>query len=158
MPIEQFDEWIDNIVSEYEEQAQSCSKFSNVFSGYYSPEYLAGCKFVVTDTIPKPDIPELRQIGLGDFLDMDCGAITYKHMYFMKPQHQENLEIHIHELMHTVQWNQLGGVGFLERYIQEINEYGYDDAPLENMAYALGRSFKSGAAATDVVKLVRQKI
>ncbi|WP_274058876.1 hypothetical protein [Vibrio parahaemolyticus] len=158
MPIEQFDEWIDNIVSEYEEQAQSCSKFSNVFSGYYSPEYLAGCKFVVTDTIPKPDIPELRQIGLGDFLDMDCGAITYKHMYFMKPQHQENLEIHIHELMHTVQWNQLGGVGFLERYIQEINEYGYDDAPLENMAYALGRSFKSGVAATDVVKLVRQKI
>ncbi|WP_077662992.1 hypothetical protein [Salinivibrio proteolyticus] len=76
----------------------------------------------------------------------------------MKPQHQEKLEIHIHELMHTVQWCQLGGVGFLEKYVQEINEYGYDDAPLENMAYELGRSFKSGAAATDVVELVRQKI
>lgn len=147
--------WIDKIVSDYEEQAQSCRKFSDVFSGYYSPEHLAKCKFVVVDTIPKPDIPELRQIGLVDFLDMDCGAITYKHIYFMKPQHQEDLEIHIHELMHTVQWEQLGGEGFLRRYVQEIDEFGYDDAPLENMAYDLGRSFKSGAVAKDVVKFVR---
>lgn len=158
MPIEKFDVWIDEIVSDNEEQAKSCRKFSDVFSGYYSPEYLSKCKFVVVDNIPKPDIPELRQIGLGGFLDMDCGAITYKHMYFMKPQHQDDLEIHIHELMHTVQWEQLGGKGFLKRYVQEINEFGYDDAPLENMAYDLGRSFKSGAVAQDVVKLVCEKI
>ncbi|OOF10254.1 MULTISPECIES: hypothetical protein [unclassified Salinivibrio] len=158
MPIKQFDKWIDSIVSKYEIEAQCCSKFSGVFSGYYSPEYLAKCKFVVTDVIPKPDIPELRHIGLGDFLDMDCGAINYKHMYFMKPQHQENLEIHIHELMHTIQWEQLGGEGFLKRYVQEINEHGYDNSPLENMAYDLGRSFKSGGAAVDVANLVREKI
>ncbi len=48
------------------------------------------------------------------------------------------LEIHIHgACFYTVQWDQLGGVGFLERYVQEINEYGYDDAPLEKYGFAI---------------------
>ncbi|SEF86376.1 hypothetical protein [Vibrio hangzhouensis] len=158
MPIKEFDRWIDETIQKYEWQSLPCSEFEQVFAGYYSPEYLAQCRYVVTEKIPKPDIEGLRGLGLGDFLDMDCGAITYKNMYFIKPQHQSDLEIHIHELMHTIQWQLLGGVGFLERYVREINEFGYDRAPLENMAYDLGRHFNKDRLPIPVLEHVRLKI
>ncbi|MGF1761506.1 hypothetical protein L4D76_27095 [Photobacterium sagamiensis] len=158
MVLEKFDAWIDEINKSYKYQAISCESFYDHFKGYYSRDFLRECRYVITNDIPKPSFPELIDIGLGDFLDMDCGAITYKNTYFMKPQHKDDLEIHIHELVHSIQWQKLGGIGFLQRYAKEINVFGYDDAPLENMAYEVGRHFINKGKPFSILKLVESKI
>ena len=84
---------------------------------------------MVVDVIPKPDFPELREMGLGDSIDTTANGVTYKNTYYIVPQVAEILRLHFHELVHVAQWDILGGAGFIQRYIEEILQYGYDDAP-----------------------------
>ena len=151
------EQWIDQVLSDYSEKALSCSVFSNVFTGFYSPETLESCFFVIVDEIPKPDFPELREAGLDGFIDMNLHAITYKNTYFIKRGYENDLALHFHELVHVQQWKCLGGQGFISRYIQELHQHGYDDAPLERMAYALDAYFSAQNEAFDIPKYVQQK-
>lgn len=61
------------------------------FKGFYSLEFLQQAYFVIVDEIPKPHFPELRHLGLGDFIDMDVNGITYKNTYYVLPHLASNL-------------------------------------------------------------------
>ncbi|WP_372740205.1 hypothetical protein [Neptunomonas sp.] len=150
--------WIDQTLSNYSDKALSCSVFSSAFKGFYSPQILENCFFVVLDDIPKPDFPELHEAGLGDFINMDVQGITYKNTYFIKKGYENDLEFHFHELVHVQQWHYLGAQNFVSRYIQEINQHGYQEAPLEQMAYGLGAYFSAKNPAIDIPAYVQSKI
>ena len=152
------EQWIDQVLSDYSGKALSCSVFSNAFTGFYSPATLENCFFVIVDKIPKPDFPELHEAGLGGFIDMDVHGITYKNTYFIKRGYENDLALHFHELVHVQQWQHLGAQGFIGRYIQELHQHGYDDAPLEKMAYALDAYFSAQNEAFDIPTYVQQKI
>ncbi|MCJ8344863.1 hypothetical protein MJH12_04930, partial [bacterium] len=62
--LNRIEEWIDQTNLEYLGQRISCSKFFNEFKGFYSLDFLQQAYFVIVDTIPKPNFPELRQEGL----------------------------------------------------------------------------------------------
>jgi hypothetical protein len=118
----------------YSEQRICCSNFSRDFKGFYKKPFLNRAYFVVVENIPKPDFPKLRQMGLGDFINLNVDGITYKDTYYIKQHCADNLRLHFHELVHVAQWKQLGAVNFIQCYINEINSYGYLKAPLEEMA------------------------
>ncbi|WP_201024255.1 hypothetical protein [Shewanella frigidimarina] len=61
--LHQIEQWIDQTNFEYQNQRVSCSKFSDEFKGFYPLEFLKQAYFVIVDTIPKPDFPELRQMN-----------------------------------------------------------------------------------------------
>ena len=143
--LEQIENWIDATNLKYSSQKVSCDKFSNEFYGFYSSEFLKNAYYVVVDQIPKPDFAGLREMGLGDFVDMDAAGITYKNTYF-------------HELVHVAQWLKLGPDAFIMRYISEIQHVGYNDAPLEKMAYALDTQFASKGNKIDVLRHVAQTL
>lgn len=155
--LHQIDKWIDQINIEYKEQRICCSKFSNEFKGFYPLEFLCKSYFVIVDTIPKPNFPELRQMGLGDFIDMEVQGITYKSTYYVLPQLASDLRLHFHELVHVAQWGHLGAISFLERYINEIQTSGYNEAPLEKMAYAFDSHFMDGGEEIDVLNYIAKK-
>ena len=46
----------------------------------------------------------------------------------------------------------------MERYITEIQTLGYDESPLEKMAYAFDSHFTNGGEKIDVPNYVAQKI
>lgn len=152
------DQWIDQTNLEHQEQRISCSKFFDEFRGFYSLEFLQQAYFVVVDSIPKPNFPELRQMGLGNFIDMDVHGITYKNTYYVLPHLVSNLRLHFHELVHVAQWRHLGAKDFIERYMTEIQTAGYDDAPLERMAYSCDAHFTSGSEKFDVPSYVAETI
>ncbi|MFB2779656.1 hypothetical protein ACE017_10835 [Shewanella mangrovisoli] len=156
--LHQIEKWIDQTNIEYQEQRISCSKFFDEFKGFYSLEFLQQSYFVIVDTIPKPNFPELRQMGLSDFIDMEVHGITYKNTYYVLPQLASNLRLHFHELVHVAQWGHLGAISFMERYITEIQTSGYHEAPLEKMAYAFDAHFTKGGEKIDVPNYVAQKI
>ncbi|HGF5052637.1 TPA: hypothetical protein ACF31V_004699, partial [Vibrio parahaemolyticus] len=156
--LNRIEEWIDLTNERFSNQRQSCALFARNSAGFYSEEFLSNSYFVIVDSIPKPDFPELRLAGLGDFLDMEVQGITYKNTYYIVPSVAQNLRLHFHELVHVAQWKALGAIGFLQRYISEVQSVGYNDAPLEKLAYAFDRHFSQGGQKVDVPSYVENKI
>lgn len=156
--MDRIEQWIDQVNLEYLGQRVCCSAFSRSFKGFYKKSFLKRAYFVVVENIPKPDFPELSEMGLGDFIAMDVDGITYKDTYYIKPHLADNLRIHFHELVHVAQWEQLGAIHFIQRYISEINICGYDKAPLEEMAYLCDSHFSKGGDKLDIPNYVSQKI
>jgi len=139
--LEQINDWIDQTLQDYVGQAVSCERFSEQFDGFYSAEFLSNTSYVIVDRLPKPDFPALRQAGFGNFIDLDFAGITYKDTYFLKKIYENEIALHFHELVHVLQWQNLGALQFIQRYITEIQQFGYQDAPLEKMAYELQSKF-----------------
>jgi len=138
----QIEAWIDETIVAHSHLKQSCACFERKFQGYYPSEFLEESYFVVVDKLPKPDFPELRALGLSNFLDTEFAGITYKNTYFITKSHENNISLHFHELVHVQQWRLLGAGAFISRYIQEIDSYGYNSAPLEIMAYGYQHKFE----------------
>lgn len=139
--IEIIEKWIDETLSRHMHKREPCAALANHFEGFYAREFLSKSYYVLVDRIPMPDLPELYEIGLDGFLEMDADGITYKDTYFIKPHLVETLDLHFHELVHVAQWRSLGAPAFIERYIKEYMQYGYDKMPLEEMAYSLQRYY-----------------
>ena len=156
--INKINNWIDQILEKHSNERVSCECFSSQFKGFYPSEFLEKNYFVVVNQIPKPDFPELRQAGLGDFIDTDFVGTTYKNTYFIKKGQENNLALHFHELVHVLQWQNLGDLAFISRYMEEILKLGYKGAPLEKMAYELEDHFTKKNAPFSILNYVQQKI
>ncbi len=154
--IDKINNWIDQTLENFSDSKQSCDQFALEFSGYYPSAFLSNSYFVVVDEIPKPNFPELYQAGLGKFIDMDVAGITYKNTYFIKLFYEDDRPLHFHELVHVLQWKILGAEGFIQRYIKEIQKYGYQSAPLEKMAYSLQNQFMAKGKAISMPEYVQQ--
>ena len=102
--LDKIEQWIDMTLNNYTNQRLSCGCLAQQFKGFYSAEFLLQSYYVVVNKIPKPEFSELRQVGLGNFLDMDAKAITYKDTYFVKKGYEHNLALHFHELVHQSHW------------------------------------------------------
>lgn len=156
--LDKINDWIDQTLEIHANDRISCKCLSSQFKGFYSTEFLEKSYFVVVNQIPKPDFIALRQSGLGDFIDMDASGTTYKNTYFIKQGQEDNLDIHFHELVHVLQWENLGSMGFISRYMEEILKFGYEGAPLEKMAYALENHFTKRREPFSISNYVQQKI
>ncbi|MBN7818707.1 hypothetical protein J0A65_02460 [Bowmanella sp. Y57] len=152
--IEKIEQWIHQTNRAHSAKRQSCILFREQFKGFYSPSFLQNAYFVVTDNIPKPDFPELRDAGLDDFLDMEVDGMTYGNTYYVKQEYEEDLVLHFHELVHVLQWQQLTVPRFIARYMQEVQAFGYRKAPLEDMAFSLEDRFKAGESSFDIAGYV----
>lgn len=156
--LDKIEQWIDQTNSDFEKQRICCVRFAREFKEFYPIAFLRQAYFVVVNEIPKPVFPEMHELGLGDFLDMDVHAITYKNTYYILPDYTNNLRLHFHELVHVAQWDILGAANFLGRYITEIQNHSYDDAPLEIMAYTLDAHFNDNGGLLDVPSYVSENL
>lgn len=156
--LEIIEEWIHQINASHEASKESCSIFQNQFSGYYSPNFLKSAHFVVVEKIPKPDFPELREAGLGQFIDTNFDGITYDDTYYIQRPAAQDLRLHFHELVHVLQWRYLTPSGFIKRYITEIQKHGYHKAPLEKMAYSLEMHYQGQGKRFDIEEHVCENL
>lgn len=156
--LDKIDGWIDQTLNNYSKQMVSCERFGAQFNGFYPSEFLANSYFVAVDRLPKPDFPELRQAGFGGFIDMELDGITYKNTYFIKKGYESDIALHFHELVHVLQWQNLGALPFIQRYMEEILRFGYRNSPLEKMAYDLQSHFSMRKQPLDVPEYVHNKI
>lgn len=156
--LDRIEEWIEDTNRKHQFQRQTCSVLEAEFRGFYPTQFLKESYFVVVGDIPKPDFPELREIGLGDFIDMPARGITYMDTYYVSHKYANDLRLHFHELVHVAQWGLIGAASFISRYIAEIQRYGYDAAPLEKMAYALDQHYSAGGKKLDVLEHVQSNM
>jgi hypothetical protein len=97
-------------------------------------------------------LPPLSSIGLQRFRDFERGdwdGITYIDTIFLKRTKAADEELHFHELIHVVQWRLLGPERFLKLYADGLERFGYENSPLEKMAYRAEAEFRTLMRASD---------
>ena len=125
---------------------------------YFGPGLLETAKFIAIDRLP---MPPLSAMGLGRFAVFEQGdfnGITYLDRYFIKQTVVTEEAIHFHELIHVIQWRLLGPEDFLAAYANGLDEFGYENSPLEKMAYDAEASFKRSFAIFDAEKFVAEQL
>lgn len=121
---------------------------------YFTPATLAAARVVAVDTVPLPPLTALGLTGFTDFENTDAIGITYLDTFFVQADYQDDESLHFHELVHIVQWNLLGPERFLAIYAEGLEQFGYRDSPLEEMAYRLEALFRKGGAPFPVEQIV----
>ncbi len=95
----------------------------------------------VVDEIPLPTHPALRTAAemTGLISPMTVG-LTLRYGIFIRSDCQGERSLVVHELVHTLQYERLGGfMPFLQQYLQECITIGYPAAPMEQEAKRIER-------------------
>ena len=118
-------------------------------------------------------INDLIRSGITAFIDLtekNEGLLPYsglletashqrfpiKDTFFVNSLHQTE-SIYFHELVHVVQWERLGVDNFLLAYVAGLMQFGYQDSPLEQMAYSLQEDFENDRLPDGINDLIQQR-
>src|SRR5436190_10599066 len=118
----------------------------------------AHVRFIPIDRVP---MPPLAAIGLDRFAAFEQGdfnGVTYLDRYFIKRPVVTEEALHFHELIHVAQWRLLGPESFLTAYANGLDEFGYENSPLEKMAYDAEASFRRSSVIFDADKFVAERL
>jgi len=103
--------------------------------GVRNPERV---RLLRVDTIPVPAHPILRAAAASiNFLTSAPSGLALEYGIFIRADRWRERELIVHELVHTAQYQRLGGIlPFLRTYIFQCVTLGYRNAPLELEAVA----------------------
>lgn len=103
--------------------------------GVRNPERV---RLLRVDSIPVPVHPMLRAAASSmHFLTAAPRGLALEYGIFVRADHWRDRALIAHELVHTAQYQRLGGIlPFLQTYIAQCATVGYPNAPLELEASA----------------------
>lgn len=110
---------------------------------YFPAVLLRHTRVVTIETLP---FRPVKEYGIPEFAFMEgmgSVGITFRNLFFVTGAHTQNEVTHFHELVHVVQWASLGISDFLLTYGFGLAKYGYEQSPLEAIAYALQADFEA---------------
>src|SRR5688572_30831985 len=148
--------WIDWLLVDHAEVATRVDRLDFPRLPLYWPGELLRSARVVSATVMP--FPPVSTYGLPEFADMESmpmSGITFRDMFFVDPVYGSEA-VHFHELVHVVQWKALGASDFLLTYGVGLAQFGYENSPLEAIAYELQASFERGAPIPDITDAIEQ--
>jgi hypothetical protein len=151
-------QWIEEYCSQHTTQAipvEQCG-FGRL-GQYFGVDRLKTARVVQVDRISFPPLTQMGFPYLQEFEEQGFGGITYHNMYFLTREAYSCEATHFHELVHVVQWNELGVERFLTAYGVGLLSAGYRHSPLERMAYDFQKSFDQGILIPDLERTIREK-
>jgi len=152
-------DWIERTLAAHRTEARSVASYRFPrLTQFYSPVFLETAFVVIVPRLPIVPMASLGLRELESFEKAEHAAITYRNTSFMLEAGSADESLHFHELIHVIQWQQLGVEGFLTAYANGIIEHGYRDNPLEVMAYDLQAHFDQGGPPMDVKSAVRSRL
>jgi hypothetical protein len=85
------------------------------------------------ECVPFPAQPQLRAAAEAiHFLSPETRGLTLQYGIFVRWDRWRDRALIAHELVHTVQYERLGGIlPFLRQYLNECLTIGYSNAPME---------------------------
>jgi hypothetical protein len=103
--------------------------------GVRNPERV---RLLRVDDIPVPVHPMLKAAAASfNFLTAAPRGLALAHGIFIRTDHWRDRQLIAHELVHTAQYQRLGGLfPFLHTYVVQCATAGYENAPLELEAIA----------------------
>jgi hypothetical protein len=104
--------------------------------GVQNPHHI---RLLRVDAIPFPAHPMLKLARAAiSLLASSPRGLTLQHGIFVRSDCWRDRSLIVHELVHTAQYERLGGiVPFLRKYLFECATIGYREAPMEQEANAI---------------------
>jgi hypothetical protein len=150
-------QWIDATVAKHEAQAVPVSSLGfKRLPLYFPTDLLERAKVVCFHPIPRPPLSELGLPELSSFEQLNLVGITFRNTCFLDPSHRTE-GLHFHELVHVLQWEQLGPERFLLAYGVGLVRFGYKNSPLEQMAYVFQGNFDRGYPLPTLLSEIRSR-
>lgn len=112
-------------------------------SDHFPAHVLDDARVVSLLELPFPPLSTYRLPEFEAMATAPMAGITFGDMYFVRPNASEG--VHLHELVHVVQWNALGIPDFLLTYAVGLMQHGYARSPLEAIAFELQERFERRA-------------
>ncbi|MEK0337212.1 MAG: hypothetical protein QQN41_07250 [Nitrosopumilus sp.] len=99
-------------------------------------KYPEKVKLLQVSTIPIPEEPALASATQAtQLITTNTVGLTLRYGIFVRSDYWNNRQILVHELVHTSQYERLGGIlPFLQKYLTECISIGYPAAPMEQEA------------------------
>jgi hypothetical protein len=146
--------WIDQLLETHTGSARRINTLGLArLATCFPDDLLERVEVVSVDRTP---FPPVSQLGLPEFASHEgrlFDGITFKSTFFVI-RGRESEALYFHELVHVVQWARLGVDNFLLAYGLGLLQFGYENSPLEKMAYALEEQFKCGRVPKDLVRVI----
>src|SRR6185295_13323069 len=102
-------DWIERTLAANREQARSAASYRFPrLPQFYTPVFLESAYVVVVPRVPMPPLTGMGLPELADFERGNYAGVTYRNTYFVREDSAYNESLHFHELVHVVQWQQLG--------------------------------------------------
>ena len=97
--------------------------------GVTNPEKI---RISIVSSIPIPDDPMLQKVAIETgLLGPDTAGLTLGYGIYLRAD-QNSDQLLSHECRHVYQYETFGSIkAFMPIYLQQIAQYGYEDAPLE---------------------------
>ena len=147
-------QWIDHLLDAHADRTRAVSTLCFTrLSACFPGEMLESAKVVTVARVPFPPVDQFKLPELAPIQQMSFDGITFKDTFFLRQGHVSE-DLHFHELVHMVQWARLGIDNFLLAYGFGLLRFGYEQSPLEQMAYTLQRSFELGTLPQELVRLI----
>lgn len=99
-------------------------------------KYPERVRLLRVNQIPLPEDPESKSAAqILKVITPDTMGLTLQYGIFIRDDFWDNRAIIVHELVHTAQYERLGGrQQFLKQYLTECIRFGYPNTPLEQEA------------------------
>jgi len=151
--------WIQKTLATHEKDARPTAsmRFPRL-PLYFSETLLETAKFAPVDRLPMPPLSEMGLSRFAAFEQGNFSGVTYLDTYFLKRSVLTEEAIHFHELIHVIQWRLLGPEGFLAAYADGLDSFGYDNSPLEKMAYSAEATFRRASPIFDAERFVTEEL
>lgn len=149
--------WIDQTLQSHANAATAVSSSAYTRLRDYYPDTLLDRARVVV--VPRVPFPPLSQLGIPEFRAMETmplAGVTYKNTFFVTTGQQRE-SLYFHELVHVVQWDRLGVDNFLLVYAIGLFQHGYQQSPLEQMAYQLQADFDQKRMLENLVEVINHR-
>lgn len=105
------------------------------------------------------EMPPLSKLGLPEFQNFEStnyAGVTYLSTYYLQKSQAKDESLNFHEMVHVIQWDELGAEGFLLLYAIGLAQNGYRHSPLEEIAYYLQSEFEAGRLIDNQELRIRQ--
>jgi hypothetical protein len=150
-------QWIDEFVSDHAPQARAVSTLGfERLSACYPRSLLDHAKVV---TLPRVPFPPVSRFGLPEFAPYEqrpFDGITFLDTFFLQ-QGRASESLYFHEMVHIVQSARLGADNFLLSYGVGLAQFGYEESPLEQMAYSLQARFDNGTLPAYLPSIIEKE-
>ena len=122
----------------------------------FTTSMLERASYVPVDVV---EMPPLSRLGLPEFQDFESSnyaGVTYLSTYYLRESQAKDESLNFHEMVHVIQWDELGAEGFLLLYAIGLAQIGYRHSPLEEIAYYLQSEFEAGRLIENQEHRIRQ--
>jgi hypothetical protein len=144
--VPQYHHWVSEMLKQHEDQMKpiDTQRFPRL-KNFFQAKTLESARCVVVDQLPffpweQFGLPEPEGMELEDNSFI---GITYRNTYFVLASANHDESLHCHELVHVVQWQQLGNDLYPLLYGLDVFEKGYEECFLEKIARGFEQVFQN---------------